>query len=134
MGITNKLSIELEGIFNQWAKVRITDSEVKQLIQLAMVPNKEVLHNILSGKDDELSISFKNITDAAFNYAMTNETQQLETIKGSLFGAYNAVTGYFNNVRTYKDKEAKLKSLMFGGTGQMRSQRAFELCKGFMKN
>jgi len=29
------------------------------------------------------------MTIAAFEYAMTNETQQLETTKGSLFGAYN---------------------------------------------
>ena len=78
--------------------------------------------------------SFKNITDAAFNHAMTNETLQLETTKGSLFGAYNAVTGYFQNVRTYKDEEAKLKSVMFGGSGQMRTQRVFELYNGFMKN
>ncbi|MFX8879578.1 DUF932 domain-containing protein, partial [Acinetobacter baumannii] len=35
MGISNKLSIELEGIFNQWAKVRITDIEVRKLIQMA---------------------------------------------------------------------------------------------------
>ncbi|WP_239509368.1 DUF932 domain-containing protein, partial [Stenotrophomonas maltophilia] len=27
MGISNQLSIQLEGIFNQWAKVRITDKE-----------------------------------------------------------------------------------------------------------
>jgi len=38
MGITNQLSNELEGIFNQWAKVRITDPEVKKLIQMALVP------------------------------------------------------------------------------------------------
>ena len=89
MGITNQLSNELEGIFNQWAKVRITDPEVKKLIQMALVPNKEVLQNIQAGKDDELSTCFKNMTIAAFEYAMTNETQQLETTKGSLFGAYN---------------------------------------------
>ena len=133
MGITSKLSEELEGIFNQWAKVRITDPEVKKLIQMALVPNKEVLQNIQAGKDDELSTCFKNMTDAAFEYAMTNETQQLETTKGSLFGAYNAVTGYFQNVRTYKNEEAKLKSLLFGGTGQMRTQKAFQLCEGFAK-
>ena len=91
MGITNNLSIQLEGVFNQWAKIRITDPEVKKLIQMALVPNKEVLQNIQAGKDDELSTCFKNMTDAAFEYAMTNETQQLETTKGSLFGAYNAV-------------------------------------------
>lgn len=71
------------------------------------------------------------MTDGAFEYAMTNETQQLETTKGSLFGAYNAVTGYFQNVRTYKNDEAKLKSLLFGGTGQLRTQKAFDLCLDF---
>ena len=44
MGITNQLSNELEGIFNQWAKVRITDPEVKKLIQMALVPNKITQH------------------------------------------------------------------------------------------
>lgn len=133
MGITNNLSIQLEGIFNQWAKVKITDYEVKKLIQIALVPNKEVLQNIQTGKDDELSTCFKNMTDAAFEYAMTNRTQQLETTKGSLFGVYNAVTGYFQNVRTYKNEEAKLKSLLFGGTGQLRTQKAFNLCEDFAK-
>jgi len=133
MGITNQLGNELEEIFNQWAKIRITDSEVKKLIQMALVPNKEVLQNIQAGKEDELSTCFKNMADAAFEYAMTNETQQLETTKGSLFGAYNAVTGYFQNVRTYKNEEAKLKSLLLGGTGQMRTQKAFNLCEDFAK-
>ena len=131
MGITNKLSVELESIFNRWTKVRINDTEVKKLIQLAMVPNKEVLQNIQAGKDDELSTCFKNICDNSFEYAMCNPTQQLETTKGTLFGAYNAVTGYYQNVRNYKTEEAKLKSLLFGGTGQLRTQKAFDLCNSF---
>ena len=77
---------------------------------MALVPNKEVLQNIQTGKEDGLSTCFKNMTDAAFEYAMSNDSQQLETTKGSLFGAYNAVTGYFQNVRAYKNEEAKLKS------------------------
>ncbi len=87
------------------------------------------MQNILAGKDDELSTCFKKMTDAAFEYAMTNETQQLATTKVSSFGAYNAVTGYFQNVRTYKYEEAKLKSLLFGGMGQMRTQKALNLCE-----
>ncbi len=51
-----------------------------------------------------------------------------------MFGAYNSVTGYFQNVRNYKDDEAKLKSLLFGGTGQQRTQAAFRLCEAFAKN
>jgi phage/plasmid-like protein (TIGR03299 family) len=50
MGISNNLSSELETIFNNWTKVHITDAEVKRLIQLALVPNKEVYKNIQAGK------------------------------------------------------------------------------------
>jgi len=131
MGISNKLSLELEGIFNHWAKVRITDPEVKKLIQLAMIPNKEVLHNLQEGKDDELSTMFKNMCNTVYEYAMTSPTQGTETTKGTLFGAYNSVTGYFQNVRTYKDSESKLKSILFGGTAQLRTQAAFNLCNDF---
>lgn len=134
MGISNRLSGYLETAFNQWAKVRITDEKVKQLIQLAMVPNKEVMHNLQVGQLDELSTNFKNMCDNVYEYAMTSPTQQTETTKGTVFGAYNAITGYFQNVRSYKDEEAKLKSLLFGGTGQLRTQKAFHLCEGFAKN
>lgn len=133
MGISNQLSAQLEQVFNNWVKVPIMDKEVRKLIQLAMIPNKEVLHNLQAGKQDELSTCFKNMCDTAFEYAMSNPTQQQETTKGTLFGAYNAVTGYFQNVRNYKVDEAKLKSLLFGGTGQLRTQAAFDLCLAFEK-
>src|SRR5665213_3497288 len=131
MGISNRLSDYLETVFNQWAKVRITDTNVKQLIQLAMVPNKEVLENIKSGRLDELSSAFKNICDNVYDYTQSAPSQQTETTKGTVFGAYNAITGYFQNVRIYKDDEARLKSLLFGGTGQLRTQKAFNLCEDF---
>ena len=133
MGISNKLSNELEQIFNNWSKVRVTDLELKKLIQLAMVPNKEVLQNIQTGKEDELSTCFKNICDNAFAYAMTHPSQQEETTKGTLFGAYNVVTGYFQNVRNYKNDEARLKCIMFGN-GLTKTQAAFNLCMDFMNN
>ncbi len=133
MGISNKLSAELDGIFNQWAKVRISDAKVTELIQLAMVPNKEVLRNLQTRNLDELSSCFVNICDTAYEYAMTSPTQQTETTKGTLFGAYNAITGYFQNVRNYKSEEAKFKSIM-DGTGKLRTQTAFDLCTAYAKN
>lgn len=133
MGISNTLSAQLETIFNRWTRVQINDPEVKKLIQQAMCPNKEVYNNLLAGKDDQLSTAFKNICDSAFNYAMSNETQLMDTTRGTLYGAYNAVTGYFQNIRKYKDDECKLKSLLYGGIAQMRTQRAFDLCLGFEK-
>ena len=134
MGLANQLSIQLEGIFNQWAKVRICDAEVKKLIQLALCPNKETLDALKKGAEDELSTVFKNTVEDAFAYAMIAETQQMDTTKGTLFGAYNAVTGYYQNVRNYKDDESKLQSIVMGGTAQAKAQRAFELCSLFAKD
>lgn len=128
MGISNQLSGQLEQLFNQWTKVKITDPQLQQLIRLALVPNKEVLDDIQNCRWDELSTNFNNICNSVFEYAQSSPTQQTETTKGNLFGAYNAVTGYFQNVRHYRDGEAKLKSLLYGGTAQLRTQKAFNLC------
>lgn len=133
MGISNQLSVQLEEIFNQWSKVRMTDREVQQLIQLSMVPNKEVIENIRKGNMDELSSCFKNMCEDVFEYNMSSPSQQVESTKGTLFGAYNSITGYFQNVRNYKNDEAKMKSLLFSGTAQLRSQKAFQLCADFIR-
>ncbi|ASU34256.1 DUF932 domain-containing protein [Mucilaginibacter xinganensis] len=133
LGVTNLLAKELEEVFNNWSRIRITDNAVKRLIQVAMAPNKEVLQNLQSGKLDELSTNYNNMVSSVMEYALTNPTQQEVTTKGTLFGAYNAVTGYFQNVRNYKDDESKFKSIMYG-TGLQRSQTAFDLCKEFSKH
>lgn len=134
MGLANKLSHELESTFNHWAKIMVGDDEMKKLIQLALCPNKETLHHLQNGNIDDLSTVFKNTVDDAFAYAMISESQQMETTKGTLFGAYNAVTGYFQNVRNYKDNEAKLQSIVLGGTAQLKSQKAFDLCENFARS
>lgn len=131
MGISCKLSEYLDNAFNNWSKVCITDKQVRKLIQLAMCPNKEVLQKLQNGSDDELSTHYTNVCDAAYEYAMSNPSQQLETTRGTVFGAYKAITGYFQNVRTYKDNEARLKSILFGRTAQQIVQRAFNLCEDF---
>ncbi len=134
MGLANTLTDQLEGVFNHWTTVRITDQEVKKLIQLALCPNKETYDLLKKGAEDELSTIFKNTVESAFAYAMMSDTQQMETTKGTLFGAYNAVTGYYQNVRSYNDDEAKLKSIVLGGTAQSNGQKAFELCTSYEKN
>ena len=131
MGLANEFSNQLEDIFNHWAKVKVHDHEVKKMIQFALCPNKETLQHLKAGNEDEISTVFKNTVEDAFAYAMTSDSQQMNTTKGTLFGAYNAVTGYYQNVRSYKDSEAKLQSIILGGTAQLKSQKAFEICTNF---
>jgi phage/plasmid-like protein (TIGR03299 family) len=133
MGITNKLATELSEIFNQWSRIRITDKQVLKLIQQAMAPSKEVLENVLKGKEDDHSTYFKNLCNSVSEYAFSSETQQTITTRGTLFGAYNAITGYFQNVREYKNDESKFKSIQFGN-GLKKAQTAFKLCTQFEKN
>jgi len=133
MGLADTLTVQLEGIFNEWSKVRIADKEVKRLIQLALCPNAETFNLLKKGAEEELSSVFKNACDAAFSYAMASDTQQMETTKGTVFGAYNAVTGYYQNVRNFKNDEDKMKSIYLGGTAQARAQKAFDLCTDFAK-
>jgi len=133
MGISHVLAQELEELFNHWTKVRITDAQVKKLIQVAMAPNKEVIQNLELGLVDKLSTTYTNIVDNAFAYAMGNPTQLMETTAGTLFGAYNAITGYYQNVRNFKDGDAKFKSIM-DGTAKQRAQVAFDLCGNFAKS
>jgi len=132
MGISNSLAAELTDIFNKWAKVRISDKEVLKLVQKAMAPSKEVLQNVVAGKEDEHSTYFNNVCQNVCEYAFTSPSQQTATTKGTLFGAYNAITGYFQNVKEYKNEECKLKSVHFG-TGLTKTQTAFKLCTEFTK-
>ncbi|MGN6437609.1 MAG: DUF932 domain-containing protein [Agriterribacter sp.] len=134
MGLANTLTDQLESIFNHWSNIRVTDREVRKLIELALCPNMETLHLLDKGNYDEISTVFKNNVEQAFAYAMVSDSQQMNTTKGTLFGAYNAVTGYFQNVRKYKNDEAKLQSIVMGGTAQLKSQKAFELCAAVAKN
>ncbi|WP_415326335.1 DUF932 domain-containing protein [Chryseobacterium sp. MMS23-Vi53] len=131
MGLVNTLGKELENTFNHWSKITVGDDEMKKIIQLALCPNMETLNHLKKGNFDEISTVFKNTVDDAFAYAMMSDTQQMETTKGTLFGAYNAVTGFYQNVKTYKNNEAKLQSIVMGGTAQMKSQKAFELCEKY---
>jgi hypothetical protein len=102
-------------------------------VQKAMAPSKEVLENVLAGKDDEHSTYFNNVCNSVCEYAFTSHTQQTSTTKGTLFGAYNAITGYFQNVKEFKDAESKLKSIQFG-TGLSKTHSAFKLCTSFAKD
>jgi len=133
LSISNQLSTELEAIFNRWSRIKITDPQVKRLIQLAMIPNRETYEKLKSGKDEALSSHYNNIVSSVFDYAMTADSQQESTTKGTLFGAYNAVTGYYQNVRAYRNDDSKFKSIMYG-TGNERAQTAFNLCADFAKH
>ena len=133
LGLSNQLANELEEVFNHWSRIRITDQQVKKLIQLAMAPSAETTKALRDGVSEEFSTLYKNTVDQVFQYAMSDSTQQEVATKGTLFGAYNSISGYYQNVCKFRDAESKLKSIMYG-TGLQRGQKAFDLCLDYAKS
>lgn len=134
MGMVNTLTPIMEQAFNQFAKVKMSDKQVQRLIQIALAPNKETLDNIRDGNEDANSATYKNQVYSAFGYYLGADSQKLVTTEGTVFGAYNGITGYFHNVRSYSSDEDKINSLLCGGMAQKKGQRAFDLCMEFVKN
>lgn len=110
---------------------QVTNSEVQTRIRQALAPGKSVLKAVAQ---PPLSTRFQNICEQVFRYSQESPTQQTRETGGTLFGAYNAITGYYQNLRSYRDEETKLRSLLFGGIAQTRTARAFQLCAEMAKD
>lgn len=128
MGISYQLAAQLEPIFQTMAKTYITDQQTKRLISLAMAPSDLAFQAIAANRTDfEFSTQFENIVSEVYQYAQIAETQQMDSTRGTLFGAYNAITGYYQNVKPFASPSAKLDNILFG-TANARSTKAFNLC------
>ncbi|MBN8856186.1 MAG: alpha/beta hydrolase [Sphingobacteriales bacterium 50-39] len=133
MGMVNTLAPVFEQTYSHWAKVKITDKQLHKLVQQAMAPDKETLLHLQQGEESLTSGKYRNMVYGILGYNAYSDTQQLDTTKGTVFGAFNAVTGYFQNVRDYKNAEDKIDAVIYGGIAQKKTQAAFDLCEAFAK-
>lgn len=130
MGIVGNRSENMEEMLNATRKVRISDRALRQYIEMAMQPRREQLS---AGELKEFSTRFTNTIDSIIEYALAHETQTTAETKGTLYGAYNAVTGYFQNVKTFKTQDDKLANIMFG-TAARKSAHAMNIAVGVLTN
>lgn len=130
MGIINKMKTELEGIYNQMAKKKIVDAQLRDFL-IQTFASKSQLETLAKGPEtsgEKASMTkLEEIVADAYMYALTSDTQKGKTTVGTVFGAYNAITGYLQNVREVKDQETQLVSIM-NGSGFDYTQKAFDLC------
>src|SRR5690606_29776173 len=99
MGITQKNIQKQKELFEAIRKVSITDTQLRKYIELALKPETEQINN------DEYSKRFTNTVDSVLEYALTDEAQLIEDRVGNLWGAFNSISGYYNNVKEYKEKD-----------------------------
>jgi phage/plasmid-like protein (TIGR03299 family) len=131
-----KLSAEFSDYFaqmmNQWAKKPILDRSVRKLIEYA-IASKETIELLRVGNRDELPTQFVNTVNGILEYNDLHPSQKLLTTRGTLYGVYNAVTGYFQNVKEFDSWEHKFTSIAEGGTTFLKTQACFELCQQYFE-
>ncbi len=130
MGISNRLTTELTEVFNIMAKKSIVDSQLRKFIEAVVLP--PLREEATPEEKAEISTRSQNKIAQIFRYAMTSPTQQTESTKGTVFGAYNAITGYYQNVKKWGGSDDKLESII-GGQAEKDGQKAFDLALQLIK-
>jgi phage/plasmid-like protein (TIGR03299 family) len=122
MQYSNDYTQALSSIFPAMAQKQIKEADFKRIIGAAFTNGQKELKEFLNG---EGTTQQKNTYNAVMEYHHSNETQKMVTTSGTVFGAYNAVTGYFQNVAKFKDDGLKTASILDGDVNK-KQQKSFE--------
>lgn len=119
LGLTNKLYSELERIFNRMSEVKITTPMLTDYVREIFpdIPNAEP-----SSKRKEMRERINELAEVGTG---------ADIARGTLWGAYNAVTEFVDHVRlNSKNDSVRLKAMWFGSGERIKRQafmRAIEM-------
>jgi len=112
MNIGSKYMNEVQEVFNEMAKTKVSDEQLQDYIIKVMNPEYKSLKSVEEA--EKISTRFKNQVSSIYEFALSHPTQQTNATRGTLWGAYNAISGYYNYIQKYKNEEQKFTSQMFG--------------------
>jgi phage/plasmid-like protein (TIGR03299 family) len=114
LGIIQNNGMKIEEVFNRMNEVKVTDQQVGEVIinSYGFTPDAEGF----------FSTKAKNKFEDIMKYYEIGVGQ--EHIKGTAWGAYNAITGYQQNVQSYKDDDTHFNNIFSKGASDVR-QKAF---------
>jgi phage/plasmid-like protein (TIGR03299 family) len=124
MNIGSKYMDEVSEIFNQMAKTPITDENLQNYITQVMQPEYKALKS--EEENEKISTRFINQVSSIYDFALSHPTQQTNAARGTVWGAYNSISGHYNYIQKYKNEEQKFTSQMFGNANT-------KITKGFQK-
>jgi hypothetical protein len=73
----------------------------------------------------DVSSRFQNQVDSIFEFAKNHPTQRTAEANGTVWGAYNAISGYFSHVKDFKNASDRMGSILYG-TGDLAIKKAFQ--------
>ena len=121
LGISNKITLDLGRNLNAMSKVKLTEQAAYVYIADALLTRGTdfLVESNAIIFPDEVSTKKKNVLKNAITYFHQGVGQDAEECKGTMYGAYNAVTGYFQNIKEFntggiKDDTKKMKANLLG--------------------
>lgn len=125
LGISEKMRIETSALYNAIADITVSDDEVQAYIANHFLTTKDI-ENIKTTDTKLMSIFNRNgYAIQTAEISMRKVNQMVDTfeyyldgpgqreIRGTAWGAYNAITGYYSNVDNISG-EKRTDSLLFG--------------------
>jgi phage/plasmid-like protein (TIGR03299 family) len=121
LGLTNQLYEQLDFIFNRMALRKLTDKQLLQYVKTLIPENEEAEFKT---RTDNIRSKILELHEVGAGAHMS---------RGSLWGAFNAVSEYTDHVQHSASPEKRLKSVWYG-SGERLKQKAFALAQGMLNS
>jgi phage/plasmid-like protein (TIGR03299 family) len=118
--LTNQLYRELDYIFNRMALRKVTSQQLVDYVKTLVPDNPEA--------------DSKTRTENTRNHILClhDDTKEAAMHRGTLFGAFNAVTELVDHYTGSNNASKQLKSMWFGGSGEQLKLRAYKLAESML--
>lgn len=127
MGLASQYMTDVANIFEDMADTRLSDEQMMTFLEEIFV-NKDYVE-----KKEKVSTRAKNSVSKIFEFAKTHPTQITPSTQNTLYGVYNAVSGYFGHLKPYKSLDQRMNSISFGYAANKTNQ-AFALASETLKD
>ena len=119
--LTNQLYRELDYIFNRMALRKVTSQQLVDYVK-TLVPDNEQAESNTRTENTRNHILY-----------LHDDTKEAAMHRGTLFGAFNAVTELTDHYTSNQNNASKqLKSTWFGGSGEQLKLRAYKLAESML--
>jgi phage/plasmid-like protein (TIGR03299 family) len=128
MGLVNQYNKELEKAFNQMALAKVSSDDIVKYIE-SLFPEVEE-------STDRIAENIKERREKVMQLVEAGHGATLDTAKGTVWGAYNAVVEYVDHNTNFRTDDARASSLLIGAGRQIK-QKAFDkalLVSAYMNN
>jgi len=132
--IENTMAENVREIYKAMTGVRMSDRQAYGFINSMFLTSTEI-EKLTDGLpyDEVISSRKRNIIGDVQKYYHEGPGQNLETAAGTLWGVYNSISGYYNNVKEYKNYNSRMENIIFN-TGVKTSEKAFEDANKILTN